>query len=286
MPTLFWRRNRIKPDGGIPFVDGSFTVTQEEQDRWFDLFDVDSATDARNPPFSYGIKSATMWFLRTLRSLGINFRHVRQVAVKETYHPLKPPAEAGDYTFHLTLSDIYVADEDRPIIVLSATVKDRTGSVRSTYHAHFMVLSLDSASITRLREHPSFGRGDSGSFIRQKEAIAKLKAPNRESVTFQIAKEMGVAFARLGGDYNFHIYNIGARFMGYPKAFVQGSCIMSYAQKYLTAASPKPLTAISVNFVRPVFVGDAVEIRYDEKRFEFINPQGKLTAFGYWECSV
>jgi hypothetical protein len=51
----------------------------------------------------------------------------------------------------------------------------------------------------------------------------------------------------------------------------------------LDPASLKYRYRFDLSMVRPIFTDELAEMRYNFERFEFVNTQGKLTAFGSWE---
>lgn len=276
------QKTNLKLAGDEYVVESPFIFTEDAKKQWHDLFDVGAEVAM---PLPYELSAMTPPVIRILRGVGANFKNVRQVRTLIKYDPELPPVRPDDsYRVRAKLDDVVALGSDSIIAVIGIDLLD-DDVTRVSHQAYFMVAKVAPRDMSRLRADTTLHRTDLASLDltrRTNESLEPLREPV-SMVTFTIPPRMGVRFARVSGDYNFvHIYNATARMLGFPKAFIQGSAITAYAVRYLCELSPKPLEFLDVTFVRPIFVGETVEMRCGAGKFWMSDSHGAIMAHGTW----
>lgn len=273
------KRHRLLVDRQFPRYRTSFAVTTDDQARWFELFDV--GEDGQSTPFTYHTSSGTLLLMRIVEDVGVNFRHLMHLRSDVALHPGGRQVEPDvEYRLEAALADVVELREDRVALVLETRVHAPDDELLQLNREAFVILSIDPDAMATLRESSRFGKYDVNELTGLTEREPKLGA-DAEAVTVTIPEDAGVAYGRVSGDLNVvHTTKAAAKMFGHPKPFVQGLYTANHVLHALTRHSPDPVQHLAISFARRAFVGQQVEIRFDDDSFEVLDERGKLIAFG------
>ena len=257
----------------------TFHVTEERLLRWHRVFGVDPS---RQIPFTYVTTSGTMVLLRILSDLGVNFKFLRHTK-NELYfkQPIKPNAV---YSYFTEITEIIPVREDRVVLEMSTVIQDVYEQCICIQKDYWLILKLPAETIKRataMFNLPAH-RGYQFQTLRERNPALET-AP---AVHLHIPKDRGMQYGKVSGDLNpLHLTNLMAKLFGLERPFIQGFCTVNYAIRHFTLISGCAPRELSTTFVRPIFAGQTVDLSYNADAFEICDANGKLLAYGNWNCS-
>jgi len=274
------KQHRLLIDRTFPVYETAFTLSREEQGRWFELFD----TDDQRTPFTYHTTVGTMALMRVVADVGVNFKNLMHLKSEMGIAPEHPMRAGGHYRLASQIEDIIALRDDRVALVCASRVFDESGYRVRNYRDYFVILNLEPEYVEALREAKNFGRLEAGEFHGLAQREPELTAgAGYEFALIDVPEGMGFSYGKVSGDLNLvHTTNLAAKIFGHPRPFIQGLCTANYALRHLTSAYGR-LSAMEITFAKRVFVGQQVELRYVPGKFEVCDAKGALLAFGYFE---
>ena len=276
LPALF-RPHRLEPYKTFKTYRSQFSLSPKEQQGWFDLFEV-SPDLGRRIPFTYITTSATLSFMYLLADLGINFKFLRHLASEIIFEARNLAVKAGhNYRYQMVLEDIFLMRGSRVVVEVAASIVDEAGQLCAKHKERFVVSHLPKGQLAKLTNHARFNRGAKEHCIK----TYKRRLEHADSVLFNIPANMGTAYGRVSGDMNMvHTTPLAARWLGYPKPFIQGFCTANLILKQLALYRGLHPASLTTTFVRPVFVDQQVRLHHAAQSFELTNLAGKVLAYG------
>ena len=274
------KQHRLLVDRRFPIYETAFTLSPEEQARWFELFNTD---DARTP-FTYHTTVGTMALMRVVADVGVNFKNLMHLKSEMGIAPEHPMRAGSQYRLASQIEDIIALRDDRVALVCASRVYDESGHRVRNYRDYFVILNLEPEYVEALRQAKNFGRLEGGEFQGIAAREPELTTGGGfEFVLIDVPEGMGFSYGKVSGDLNLvHTTNLAAKIFGHPRPFIQGLCTANYALRHLTRAYG-PLSAMQITFAKRVFVGQQIELRYVPGKFEVCDAKGVLLAFGNFE---
>lgn len=274
------KRHRLLVDREFPSYRTSFRVTRDEQQRWFDLFDVRNGQ--RATPFTYHTSSGTLLLMKIVEDVGVNFRHLMHLRSTMALHPEGRRIEPDvDHLLEASLEDVVALGEDRVALVLETRVHAPDDTLLQLNRESFVILSIDPDAMAALQASSRFGEGDTEGLTGLAKREPTLDHATSTTVRVRVPEDMGARYGKVSGDLNVvHTTRMAARLFGHPRPFVQGLCTANHVLRTLTGALPAPVQHFDISFARRIFVDQDVDIRFDDRTFEVFDEGGKLAAFG------
>ncbi len=274
-PHLLHLSKTIKP------YRSHFIVTRSEQQRWFDLFDLDTEK-GKAIPFTYATTSATLVFMHLLSELGINFKYIRHVSSDIDFVTDNPALKPNHYySYTVELSDLFALSSGRVMLELSSHIFDEEDQSCAKHTDYFMASDFKEEQLLALRaSHPSDKQ------TRFEKVSAYTGQLSHNEIPLRAQDNMGVIYGQLSGDMNIvHTTPLAARLMGYPKPFIQGFCTVNLILSQLASQKGLELRQLQCTLTRPIFVGEKLNLFFQEDRFELVNSSKKIVAYGIAKTS-
>jgi CRP-like cAMP-binding protein len=271
------KQHRLLVDRRFPAYETTFTLTPEEQTRWFQLFE----TSEPATPFTYHTTVGTMALMRVVGDVGVNFKNLMHLKCEmgiATGHAMEP---GQTYRLASQIEDIIALRDDRVALVCASRVYDGTGFRIRTYRDFFVILNLEPEYVEALRAAKRYGHLDAAEFQGLANRQARLNdADPAHRVAIDVPEDMGIRYGKVSGDLNLvHTTRLAAKMFGHPRPFIQGLCTANYVLQHLTPVYGPP-EGLRITFAKRVFVGQQIELRHTEGEFEVCDARGALLAFG------
>jgi hypothetical protein len=263
-----------------PRYISTFYVSGKRLMKWYEVFNVEQPS-AVQIPFTYVSTSGTMVLLRILADMGINFKFVRHFK-NETHIYQQSIKTDVVYSYITEISEVIQLREDRVILLMETTVLDQAGQIVCIQKDYWIILEVPSNVMTQAK--PMICPPEHYPHLQElPKRHAGLK--NAPAVSIYIPKDMGKRYGQVSGDLNpLHITKFMAKRFGFARPFIQGFCAINFVLKHLTLINGHAPRELSITFVRPIFVDQTVELRYDEGSFEVCDVNNKLLAAGKWKA--
>lgn len=254
----------------------TFQLAQAEQQRWMALFGV-----REGMPFTYANKAATLSLMHILADRGVNLKQVRHVKTELTHS--RTGMQPGEvYTVTTELCDLIAMRKDRAVLITETTIFNDTGSVFILQKDYWLVLNLPHIDVALVDQMHWYRRHDVSPFENLSKRQPQL-LDTALSVKIDIPKNMGLRYGPISGDLNpTHLHPITARLFAHTRPFIQGYCTVNYVIKHLTELTGEPLYRLQITFMRPIYTGQAVTLRFENDHFEICNEKQQLLATGTW----
>lgn len=255
----------------------TFHVTEDRVRKWHQVFGVDPS---RQIPFTYVTTSGTMVLLRILSDLGVNFRFVRHLKNELNFkQPIIPDAV---YSYFTEISEIIPVREDRVVLEMSTVVQDAFEQCVCIQKDYWIILNLPVETVKRATAMFNLPAHDAYQFQSLRGRNPALKKAS--AVGIRIPNDMGMQYGKVSGDLNpLHLTSFMAKLFGIEKPFIQGFCTVNYAIRHFTLINGCAPRELSTTFVRPITVGQTVDLYYNSDAFEICDVNGKLLASGNWK---
>ncbi len=259
--------------------DGPFVLTEPMQRAWHDLFGAEAP--AREIPFTYYSPLGVRMGHEALRLLGVNFKNILYVSwsmrvgdaarsVPDLGEPCRVVTEIESLTPKrnnraiLTLKGRLIDSEGRPLVTVRDSMmlknvaqRDLDGLVRATGEA--------------LPTGPS----------RPLPEPARIDPSACRTVPLAYPDDIGRRYGELSGDTNFlHTNPYLLKLFGYDRTFAHGMCSANFVLKALAGDEGMRLRDFAIRFRKPVFLGQTVELRVGEGRFEICDGDDEVLARG------
>lgn len=276
------RRHRLILSGKLPTYEAPFSMTADQRARWWELF---GTTPAAGPhvPFMYCSTTGTMLLMKAVGDVGVNLRHLLHLNGEMHFDPERILVPDEPYRMVLRLDDIVPMGTDRIALVVIYRVYDPAGRLRYSTKEFFLIRHLDPEYLDALRKAPGYGRHPTSHLEGITRRPSELGVEHRVAL-LPVPDDMAVRYGKISGDPSmWHTTPLAAKLFGFGKPFIQGLCTTNYLMSALTNAGLGPVQSLNVTYARHVFVGTTMDLRASGGRFEIVDSQGKLLAYGSFE---
>jgi hypothetical protein len=101
---------------------------------------------------------------------------------------------------------------------------------------------------------------------------------------FHVGRKLGVQYGMLSGDLNpIHTLDVVSKLFRHPGSFIQGLCTTNLVLSLLTDSLGVHVGRVEVIFASPLFCGQNYYLVVNDTRFEVIDDQNQVKAFGDFE---
>ena len=274
-------RNRLAVPSQVPRYTTEFRLSQDEQQRWAELFGV--VPDLSGVPLTYHTSAWTMLLLQLLHDVGVNFLNLTHSHTLLAFQPDGRYVEPGvPHRLELRLLDADPVGRDRVHLVLETRVTDEAATLLLTAADRFVVTGLDRATVKRLAAEA--GGSPSAEPAESEQGQHPVLAgddPEVRSVGLALADDLGARYGRLSGNVNpVHTTRRAARLFGQRRPVVQHLCMLNLVLVRLAEVTGRSPQRLEMTFARPVTVGQTVELRIGQQRFEIVDRDDELLIAG------
>jgi hypothetical protein len=267
--------------------EGEFEITPAMRRDWMDLFG--AANPAREIPFSYHSPLSVRMGHEALRVLGVNFKNILYLKSELDVARADVTALTPGKTYRLRVTPERIAPcrrragaspgarGDRAILTLEATVTDTRGARLMTVRDSMLLKNVSP------RDMDAIARTGTLAVPAPSDVPAPQRLARDESRIFLLpfAEDTGRRYGELSGDTNFlHTNPYLLKIFGYERMFAHGMCTANHVMKSLCGDLGIPLRGFRIDFRRPVFLGQTVELRVGEDRFEVCDAEDRVLASG------
>ena len=279
------KRHRLLVDREFPRYRTTIRINPAEQQQWFELFDAGPRQQAT--PFSYHSTSGTLLLMQVVEDVGVNFRHLLHLRSEMALHPGgRRIAVDVDHVLEVCLQDIVELGDDRVALVVESRVHAPDDALVQLNRDTFVILSIDPDAMAALRESTRFGNDEPAGLDGVTKRPATLDPATCSTVRVAVPEDMGLRYGKVSGDLNVvHTTRMAARLFGHPRPFIQGLCTANHVLCALTGALDHPVQRLTMSFARRVFVGQEIDVRFDDRTVEVLDDDGRLLAFGDYGTS-
>jgi|GEM_PF-6514967 len=261
---------------------GRFQLNKKEKSAWLKLFGV---SDIKvHVPFTYFWPLAINQVMSAINNLKINHRNVFHLHQKFTFDNTVQLDNFEKMEFKTNIQDIVVYQKSRAIVMLTGTLKNMQGEGVVHCSGEMLIKNLKESDANKLLHSSMYNHSDVSHFGGLRDRQAKLMGASIQKGSIHIPENFGIAFGKVSGDRNpVHTSSSVAKLFGYPKAFIQGMATLNFLLKFFTCDCNKQIKQIEITFCNPIYVGQEIQINFNDKQYEVIDIRGKLTAFGTYE---
>lgn len=257
--------------------EGSFEITPAMRDEWMRLFG--ATAPLREIPFSYHSPLSVRMGHEVLRMLGVNFKNILYVKTELEIARAEAPALTVGETYRLVVTPERIAPckKSRAILTLSGTVLDARGEHRMTIRDSMLLKNVsprDMETLARTGAPPVAAPSEIPEPMRLARDACRL-------FPLHFPEDAGRRYGELSGDTNFlHTNPYVLKLFGYDRMFAHGMCTANHVLKSLCGDAGIALRGFVIDFRRPVFLGQTVELRVGEERFEVCDADDAVLARG------
>jgi hypothetical protein len=261
--------------------EGTFEITPQMREEWMRLFG--ATRPLREIPFSYHSPLSVRMGHEVLRVLGVNFKNILYVRTELEIARADVPALAVGETYRLVVTPERISPcrKNRAILTLSAAVLDARGERLMTVRDSMLLKNVSP------RDMETIARAGSPPVPAPSEVPEPLRLARDECRLFPLhfPEDAGRRYGELSGDTNFlHTNPYVLKLFGYDRMFAHGMCTANHVVKSLCGDAGIPLRAFAIEFRRPVFLGQTVELRASEDRFEVCDADDAVLARGSYRA--
>src|SRR5579863_1565829 len=272
------RRQRLHLPAKPLNFKGRFQLSRKEKRAWGKLFGV---SDAKlHIPFTYFWPVAIDQVMSAINNLKINHRNVYHLHQKFTFDKTVQMDNFEKMELHTHIQDIAIYQKTRAIIMLTGVLKNMQGEGIVHCSGEMLVKNLRQSDANKLLQSSIYNHSDVNHLGGLRDRKAKLIGASIQKGSIYVPENFGVTFGKVSGDRNpVHTNSRIAMLFGFPKAFIQGMATLNFLLKFFTCDYNKSIKQIDITFCNPIFVGQEIQINFNDREYEVIDSKGKLTAF-------
>lgn len=276
------RRQRLHlPSKPLSFK-GRFQLSKKEKSAWLKLFGVSDINV--HIPFTYFWPTAINQVMSAINNLKINHRNVFHLHQKFTFDNTQLIDNFEKMEFKTDIQDIVVYQKSRAIVMLTGILKNMQGEGIVHCSGEMLIKNLKESDANKLLQSSMYNHSDVSHLGGLRDRKARLVGTTIQKGSIYIPDNLGVSFGRVSGDRNpVHTNSRIAMLFGFPKAFIQGMATLNFLLKFFNYDCKKQIKKIEITFCNPIFVGQEIQINFNDNEYEVIDSRGKLTAFGTYE---
>lgn len=289
------RRHRLKIPKTQLEIESKFKLSPQEIAQWMEFYQhhsPDEGKPAGDFPFFYFESVCALSFHKILTSLGVNFRHILNL---ETAFEFSPGFDSGnmlttEYSVTTKLADLFEFDDkNRCVANIEVCIfKPKEEKPVLKINFNFLIKEVPEKDLKILRSIVNIKQAKRDFNFTSRptpELGVNNKSFFKNSMLF--SKNMGLEYGMISGDMNVvHTSWLMCKLFGIKKPFIQGLCIANYAVYKLGKREKGGLRNFKIQYCRPVFLDQTVEIRYNHETFEIIDSKNKILARGNFERYV
>lgn len=266
--------SHARPSRSAPVV-----VTEPQRAAWLSLFGLDAQVAA---PLLFNQRVGTLLYTQLFTDMRINFRHLLHLQ-HEVEHVAGPAACAASVEQELVccVSDVRRVFGNKAAITIRTEVRQAAhlgGAMLALIHDRFLVRELPPTDLEGLDTDRSLMRLLMG--LRRRRPTVGPASQQVWSETIALPRDMGRRYGQVSGDCNpVHTTTWVARLFGQKRPFAQGLALRNAVVARLSALGVE-MGRFEMTFASPAWLGQTLELRLSEGRFELIGSQGELVAFG------
>lgn len=254
-------------------------VSEAQRTAWLTLFGSEPQVQA---PLLFNQRVGTLLYTQLFADMQMNFRHLLHLQ-HEVNHVAGPAACAASQEQELVcrVSDVRRVFGNKAVITICTEVLQAShlgGATLSLIHDRFLIRELPPADLDGLHTDRTLMRLLMG--LRRRRPSVGRASPAVWSEPIALPKDMGRRYGQISGDCNpVHTTGWIARLFGLKRPFAQGLALRNAVVARLAALGVE-LGRFEMTFASPAWLGQTLELRLADGRFELIGSQGELVAFG------
>ncbi len=255
------------------------SISAAQRAEWQQVFHVDPRVQA---PLLYNQRVGTLLYTQLFGEMRINFRHLLHLRHRVEHRAgAAACANADDHQLICRVTDVRRVFAQRAVITVRSDIRrspERGGALLSVVYDDFVVRALPLADLAGMDGDPALERVVQGLRRRRPELCATSAQVWCESMP--LPADLGRRYGRISGDCNpVHTTAWAARLFGVKRPFAQGLALRNAVVARL-AALGMDLGRFEMTFASPACLGQSLELRVANGRFELLGSQGELVAFG------
>jgi hypothetical protein len=263
-----------RPSRSAPVV-----ITEAQRTAWLSLFGSERQAQA---PLLFNQRVGTLLYTQLFSDMRINFRHLLHLQ-HDVEHVAGPAACAASLEQELVcrVSDVRRVFGNKAVITVCTEVRQALqlgGALLAVIQDRFLIRELPPADLDGLDTDRNLMRLLMG--LRRRRPTVGPASPQVWSEAIALPKDLGRRYGRVSGDCNpVHTTTWVARLFGQKRPFAQGLALRNAVVARLSALGVE-MGRFEMTFASPAWLGQTLELRLSEGRFELIGSQGELVAFG------
>ncbi len=282
--AAYWRgtlTNLLRPHrlaaGPVAPAVSAVLISPALRAGWQQLYGV---ADGERVPLLMSQGVGTLLYMRLFGGLGFNFRHLVHLQHETLHHAgAAVYAAAARQSLHSSVHEVVRAGSDRVVVTLHTDItRLSNGAPLARVVDRFLIRGLPAADVAPLgidTQMPALTAG-----LRRRRP--QIDPQHRGTWCGQLAlpADWGRRYARVSGDANpVHTTAWGARLFGATRPFAQGLSLRNAVAVRL-ARLGEPLERLQMTFASPAWLGQTLQLRASDGRFELVGERGELVAFG------
>jgi CRP/FNR family transcriptional regulator, cyclic AMP receptor protein len=177
------KKNQMITRKKFPRYRADFSISGEEQQKWFQLFDVKESECLT--PFTYLSISGTMLLMKAVSDMEINFKTLRHIKSEMSFNAEgRIPKCDSKYAIQSELNDMIALRENRAVLIIKTFVYDQEMFLMSTHKDYFIVLEIDPAYLEALTSVKDFGKHDPEEFRNADMQQSRLAITHQHDVIY------------------------------------------------------------------------------------------------------
>ncbi len=256
----------------LPSLSNSYQFSIDDSliEAWANLFNIPKSTGPL--PFSYFWPLCVQSFHSFITQLKINYRNILHFQTEITYFQkdyfLEPHKT---YTLETKLNGFYPLHKNGIVFLIMTTVLDS--------EKHPVVQQLESIFVKNISLPKDFIPSSIELSPPIKKPIRKSPLPHSRQTFFD--PKMGIRYGLVSGDLNpIHTHKWLTKLFDYNKIFLQGMCTANFAMKTFICGENEAVRKLLISFSSPLFLGQNIQIRYNNSHFQVLDESQKIVAYG------
>lgn len=275
------RKQKIRIPNDDLVIKRRVLLTEDLKAKWDNFYGISNQAKINFTYFSQNLQIIMFHFLERL---GVNYCNLLHLEHEALFADGNTNIAVNEiYFLETTLKDIYIFMQDKAIIELESTIKDRNGNRVVAYNDRLYVKKLAKEDIDLIINRKDYK--DTKKLHLTKVSKRKTLFINDfdQSVidAFHFSSGLGLRYGLLSGDMNpIHTIKMISRIFGYKKPFVQGLYVVNLINKTLSERKSKKITHLKVTFSRPIILDEAYILKADNSVFELLDSKSNVIVFG------
>ncbi|MBX7148742.1 hypothetical protein K1X76_06610 [bacterium] len=281
LPRIFFPQN-IRLLQKQVIAKNLFVLTADNQKKWFELFDAKNMQ--ADIPFTFYWPHCVLAFLQTIKALGAHYKNILHLKCSINFLARNPKSmQLGAlHGIKTSFNSIIPLSSSKAVFTGNTLVlgpyKKRVAQLTDT----ILVKNISTSDMKKIGLSPLCKKPKNlDDYLTKRTPTFTQNKMNYREHTLFFPMDMGLKFGDISGDLNpIHLTTFSARLFGYKKPFIQGLCTANAVIKKFFVDESEDLKKMDITFVKPIFLGEKVFLRFNKKNYEIVGKNDELLAFG------